>query len=461
MTDNPAPTESATSAEMNTASAIGDAFDENDATAGHLAHDTTAGAQANGDDLEKVSAQYIWLIVLAQFGSFLALVAPLGYSLSVQLTRVAPGNETSLGYITGIGALMVVLLGPIAGMLSDRTRTRIGRRRPWLIALTIVGLVGLAVCAFSSSFAMLFIGWIIVTIGLGVGGLQLTNSLADRLPDSQRGKVSGLSGVATMIASVMGTAIAAALAFNSILLFLVPGVIGAALIFVFVIVIKEPDTRTTEPAPKTRAIELLKSYGYNVRKYADFSWNWLGRFMFNFGLTLATTFTTYFFGSKLGLAPDKLGGIVVIAGLLGVIATAGGAAAGGWLSDKIARRRMPLLISALLFAAGGVLMAFAPGLTVILVGSALANLGLGVFSAVDQAIYLSVLPERQTQSGRYVAINQFSTSIPQTIAPLLAPSILLIGGTAAVGNYFLLYLVAAGAALIGGNIIFFTVKSVR
>lgn len=449
MTDEPAPVQSPTSAAVNSASVIGETT--TDAAAAPLAP----------PEQPRVSKGYIWLVVLAQFGQFLALVAPLGFSLAVQISHIAPQNQTSLGYVTGIGAAVVVVFGPIVGLLSDRTRTRMGRRRPWLITLTLVGVVGLLVCALAPNFGVLLVGWIIVELGIGVGGLQITNSLADRVPDSQRGKVAGLSGVATLVASVFGTALAAAFASNAILLFMVPGVVGAILIFLFVIFVKEPDVRSLPPAPKTRLVEIVSSYGYNVRRYADFSWNWLGRFLFNFGLTLVTTFTTFFYASKLGLAPDQLGGLVAISGLLGVVFTAGGAGFGGWLSDKLQRRKLLVLISAVLFAGGAVVTAFAPDLTIILTGSAISSLGLGIFSAVDQAIYLSVLPERETQAGRFVAINQFSTSIPQTVAPLIAPSLLLIGGTAANGNYFLLYLIGAAFALVGGNIILFTVRSVR
>src|SRR3954470_16229536 len=81
-----------------------------------------------GEDRPRVSAVYIWLVVLATFGSIVALVGPIGYSLSVLLARIAPENKEFLGYVTGVGALVVVLAGPLVGILSDRTRSRLGRR---------------------------------------------------------------------------------------------------------------------------------------------------------------------------------------------------------------------------------------------------------------------------------------------------------------------------------------------
>ena len=81
-----------------------------------------------GAELPKVSARYIWLMVLAQFGVFTAFITPLAISLSVRVAELAPGHEQYLGYITGVGAAAVVVAGPLLGVLSDRTRTRLNAR---------------------------------------------------------------------------------------------------------------------------------------------------------------------------------------------------------------------------------------------------------------------------------------------------------------------------------------------
>ena len=414
-----------------------------------------------GEDRPRVSATYIWLVVLATFGTIVALVGPVGYSLSVLISRIAPQNQEFLGYVTGVGALVVVLAGPIVGVLSDRTRSRLGRRRPWIIGLTLVGVVGLLVVSVSPNVWVAVLGWAITQFGFGIAALQVTSSMGDRLPESQRGKVAGLTGVATMVASIAGVILASAFASSNLLIFLVPGLVGAVLILLFAIVIKEPDMRTAATAEKVTARSLARGYVYNVRKYTDFSWNWLGRFLFNFGVTLSTTFTTFFLASKLNLPVDQLGGIVAISGLIGVLSTVGGAALSGFLSDRLKRRKSFILVAGILFAVGAVIAWLGPDLIVFLVGMGILQFGLGIFSAVDQALYLDVLPEQDTQAGRFVAINQFSTSIPQFAAPLIAPVFLLIGSGSASNNYGLLYMIAAGFALVGGLVILLRVKSVR
>ncbi|RXZ72620.1 MFS transporter [Agromyces albus] len=391
----------------------------------------------------------------------MALVGPIGYSLAVLVNRIAPDNQEFLGYVTGVGALVVVLVGPLVGILSDRTRSRLGRRRPWIAALTLVGLGGLLIVAFASNLAIAMLGWAVTQLGFGIAGLQVVSSMGDRLPESQRGKVAGLTGVATMLASIVGVTLASVFTGSDVLIFMVPGAIGAVLIFLFVLFVKEPDGRDAPQQARATIGSLVAGYGYNVKRYADFSWNWLGRFFFNFGLTMATTFTTFFFATKLGVPVTEIGGLIAISGLVGIVGTVGGAVLSGFLSDRLKRRKSFIIFAAVLFAAGTVISAFAPDLTVLLVGMLVWNIGLGVFSAVDQALYLDVLPEQDTQAGRFVAINQFSTSIPQFAAPLLAPVFLLIGVASGESNYPLLYVVSGVFALLGGLIILLRVKSVR
>ncbi|MBE8519317.1 MFS transporter [Amycolatopsis sp. H6(2020)] len=397
-------------------------------------------------------------MVLAQFGLFMAIVASMGYSLSVRVAQLAPDNQGVLGFVVGAGSLILVFTGPILGVLSDRTRSRLGRRRPWLPGLIAVGLAGFVIVALAPGVPLLVLGWVIVQIGFGSTLAVLMNSMADRLPASQRGRVAGLVGVAQLGASIIGVGVASVFTSSNLLLFLVPAGVGALLALLFFALIDERDSRDLTFDDRVSARLILSKYVFPVRRYPDFSWNWLGRFLFNFGLTLATTFMTFFFASKLGVPVSEIGGLVATVGAISIVATMGGAGISGYLSDKLRRRRAFVFCAGVLFVLGSVTMALAPDLIVVIAGSFLANLGLGVFSAVDQALVLDVLPERDTEAGRFNAINQFSTTLPQALAPFAAPVVLAVAGG---GNYPLLYVVSGVFALAGGVVILLRVKSVR
>ncbi|BAS12670.1 major facilitator superfamily MFS_1 protein [Arthrobacter sp. Hiyo8] len=112
--------------------------------------------------------------------------------------------------------------------------------------------------------------------------------------------------------------------------------------------------------------------------------------------------------------------------MLGIVAATAGALTGGFLSDKLRRRRLFAFLGGLLFLAGGITEAYAHSFITLLVGALIMQCAIALFSAVDQAIIFAVLPDR-AQAGRYLAVVGFAQRIPSAIAPLLAPFIIVLG----------------------------------
>ncbi|MFJ4166902.1 MFS transporter [Microbacterium sp. NPDC089698] len=408
----------------------------------------------------KVGAVFIAGVTLATFATMLAFILPSAFSLSVALARIAPGQEQVLGGLAAVGALGGMITGPALGVWSDRTRSRFGRRRQFLIGGVLVGLAGLAILGIADNIGLLYAGWSVTATGLNTVALALINVQADRLPPSQRGRVAGLTGFATMAAPVLGVALASTLVGSQMLLFVVPGVVAAVLVTLFAVLMKDPDTRGKVLAPVSFGTVASK-YVFNPRKYPAYAWNWLGRLVFFMGITGSTTYTTFFFAQRLGMPVEKVAGVVAGISMLGIIGGIVGGLGSGFLSDKLKRRRIFILIGALGFAAGSVIVAVASDIVGLSIGMLVTNLGVGVFSAVDQAIVLDVLPERDTDAGRYNALMAFSQGIPNIIAPLIAALVITFGATTDAKNYTLLYLLAGAFALMGALIIYIKVKAVR
>ncbi|MEW1834139.1 MFS transporter [Microbacterium sp. NPDC079995] len=410
-------------------------------------------------ELPKVGARYIWLMTLAQLGVFMAFITPLAISLTIRVNTLAPGHPEYLGFITGAGALFVMLTSPFMGIWSDRTRTRFGRRRPFMIGGMLVGVISLLVMALAPNVLIVGFGWILAQWGWGTTLSNLNISQADRLPESQRGRVAGLSSFATQIAPVFGVVIAQFFTGDPLLLFLVPGAFGVILVTLFVVLVHEDDSRGIPKDPMT-VTQLLSKYIYNPRKHPDFSWNWLGRFLFYTGITLSTTYTAFFFADRMGVPVESVTGVIASLSLGGILAVTLGALGGGFLSDRLHRRRIFVLVGGVIMAAGMLTQGFAPDLTFLIVGSLLGSIGLGMFAAVDQALLLDVLPERENNAGRFMGIVGFATSIPQSVAPLVASGILLVGVTGEARNYTLLYVIGAVCVVAAGAIVL-RIRSVR
>lgn len=422
--------------------------------------DAAAPALPADEPQNPVSRSYIFWLMLASFGASMAMMVPLSYGIAVRIAELAPGHEEVLGYITGTAQVIYLVLSPMIGIWSDRTRSRYGRRSPFIFLGVMIGLAGLVVMGLAPSLLIVGVGWVLGMSGWSVAGAAIQNIQADKLPERQRGKVSALTGLMTQIAPVLGIGVAYAVSSNTLLVFVVPGVIGAVLLALLPLIKPEGSSRELPIGTRMTVRELVSGYGFNIRKYPDFAWNWLGRFVFFIGLYFNTTFGTFFYAQRLDLAVRDVAGVVATIGMLGVVAAAGGALLGGFLSDKLQRRRLFVVISALLFVAGALTEATSWSLAQLIIGAVLMQLAIAVFATVDQAIIFAIIPER-TETGRYMAIVAFAQKIPSAVAPLIASVVITIGAVGEVKNYTLLYLTGAVFALVGGLIVFLKVKAVR
>lgn len=399
------------------------------------------------------------LLVAATFGSGMAMIVPMSYSLAVRLDQLAPGRTEALGIVLGVGSAATLVLAPLTGILSDRLRSRWGRRRPFAIIGLLLGGASVPVMALAPDVVVLTAGWVLSTVGWGTAGASIGNWQADRLPPRQRGRVSGLTGVTMQVAPVVGIVLVGLIRDEILLVFALPAAIGVVLVVLFLALVPDPDSRGLTFERRLTLGGVLRSYGFNPRSAPDFAWNWLGRFIFFSGLTLTTSFTVFFVAQRLELRVPDVAGVLAIVSASSIVTATLGSLGGGWLSDRIARRKPIILVGAALFAAGCSVSAFAHDLPTLMVGTLLNSLGIATFSAVAQALLLDVLPDREREAGRYMAIALFAQKIPGVLAPVIGAAVLAIG--AGPENFTALYLLAAGLAFAGGLLITLTVRGVR
>ena len=418
------------------------------------------GVPVAGEPQQPVSRGYIFWLMIASFGASMAMMVPLSYGIAVRITELAPGHEEVLGYITGTAQLVYLVVSPMIGIWSDRTRSRFGRRTPFIFLGSAIGLVGLVVIGLAPNLLIVGAGWVLGMSGWSIAGAAIQTLQADKLPEQQRGKVSALTGLMTQIAPVIGIGIAYAVSSSTFLIFLIPGILGAVLLALLPLFKPEGSSKELAPTAAVTAKSIVRSYGFDVRKYPDFAWNWLGRFVFFIGLYFNTTFGTFFYAQRLDMPVREVAGVVATIGMLGVLAAAAGALAGGFLSDKLKRRRLFVMVAALLFVAGAVIEAFAWSLPQLIIGAVIMQMAIAVFATVDQAIIFAIIPER-AEAGRYMAVVAFAQKIPSAVAPLLASVVITVGAVGAEKNYTILYLSGALFALVGGLLILLKVRAVR
>ena len=173
-------------------------------------------------------AALLLIVVPSQVTSLLLHVAP-GATLADQKSWVDAHKALTLALVLAPGLIVALIANPLFGLLSDRTPGRFGRRRPYILSGTALNVVGLALMAFAP-LAFIHQGrgnafgpsLIALTIGLMV--TQLANNAAaapfhallpDLVPSEQRGKASGIMGLALFLGQIGGAVAPALVGFNS------------------------------------------------------------------------------------------------------------------------------------------------------------------------------------------------------------------------------------------------------
>ena len=112
-------------------------------------------------------------------------------------------RNTALGAISTAGLVIAMLVQPAAGLLSDRSTSRFGRRRPFILVGTLFDLVFIAAIAASGSFAMLLIATLLVQFSANVSHGPLQGLIPDLVPEDQRGRASAVKAVFELVPIVL------------------------------------------------------------------------------------------------------------------------------------------------------------------------------------------------------------------------------------------------------------------
>ena len=393
----------------------------------------------DGTEIPRVGGWFTTVYTLTYFGFFLVLFMPALFSLAYKVQLMDPATkETNLGVIVGIGALVSLIIGPIFGVVSDATRVRWGRRRPYLVAGLVLSLLSALIIATAPNFWVILAGWAVAQFAGSSISAALNPTLAEHVPTSQRGKLGALSGVAASFAGVAATLVGSFLTANLLLLFLAPVAVFALVVFLWLMTV--PDSPAPADARIGSLLDIFRHLAFNPFKAQarDFAWVWLGKFFIQFGYAFFGTYQLYYLLDRLGYTAEEAGRQLAVVGGLALLATMLFTIGGGYLSDRLRRRKPFIYIAATMIAIGSVTVGFAPDFLTYVIGGTVLAAGIGAFNSVDLALAVDVLPTKD-DNGKWMSIYYLSGNLAGAIGPIIAPLILAIGGTTQ--NYTLLFIV--------------------
>jgi MFS family permease len=407
---------------------------------------------------EPVSWRYVSGLVFAQLIFFIALLGPAIIGIGVKVQQIVPDAQktSALGTVAGFGALFAVIGNVLFGRFSDRTTSRWGRRRPWIVGGTIVMTLAFLIMALGTSVPVVTAGWCLAQLGANATLAPFIATISDQVPKFQRGSVSALLGIAQNVGILGGTYVAQLFQHHMVILFVVPSIlsIGAMLLFAFVL----PDQHLRVRPPRMTVVEWITTFWLNPLKHPDFAFAWWSRFLITLATFMFTTFRLFFLEDKLGLPDDDAPAAVTIGVLVYTVALIASGWIAGKISDRTGRRKFLVAGSTLLFGVGIVALAHVHSVGQFYLVEALMGVAYGIYVGVDLALVVDVLPNPD-DSGKDLGVFNMANALPQTVAPVFGAALLAVS-SANNQNYQLLLYTAGVAALVGALIVL-PIKKVR
>jgi MFS family permease len=393
--------------------------------------------------LAAVSKLFVVLYALAFLSTTLLFIAPLLVTLALKVNSLvgierAPSN---LALVAGVGAFLAMLANPIFGWLSDRTSLRFGRRRIWMLVGLVGGTSGVLVVALASNVPTVLLGWCVAQVGFNALLAAMTAVLPDRVPPSQRGMVAGVLGICVPVASVIGAGVVNLFVGNQLAMFLAPCAIAGIFIILFALTLKDSSPPARERGSKGN---LVGAFFVSPRLHPDFGWVFASRFLLVLAYSFLTTFLAYYLIAQLRSPARDVPGQILVGTLIQSAVVVVASVTGGRLSDRTGRRKLFVISAAVVYGVAMFGFALAGNVTAYLIAMGVAGLGFGLYLAVDLALVVDVLP-KDDRAATHLGVLNIAGALPSSIAPAIAPAILLISG----GSYAALYTVAGVCALLG------------
>src|ERR1700712_4021701 len=252
----------------------------------------------------RVSAIWITLFATAWFGIWMAQLTPIQLLLPLQVNsvfHVKDGSSQSIlafGIISGIAGVCALITYPLTGALSDRTTSRFGRRRPWILAGVLLFAISLILLGLQSSIVGVGVFWPLAIIGFCVCSAAITATISDQVPVGQRGFVSAWisspQAIGTLLGLIFVLIITGSLGLAENLGYPVVAILLVILALPFILLVPDQPLRKEQRPRRLSGFALLGEFWINPVKHPDFGWTLLGRILVNLGNAFGTALLLYF-----------------------------------------------------------------------------------------------------------------------------------------------------------------------
>ncbi|MEE8306948.1 MAG: MFS transporter [Gammaproteobacteria bacterium] len=375
-------------------------------------------------------------------------------------------QATTYGSLRLYTLMVALLVQALAGMLSDRSTLRWGRRRPFILVGTLLNMAFIIAMGVSPTYWFLFGATVLSQIASNLAHGAEQGLIPDLVPENRRGIFSGVKAVMDLlpviiVALTIGGLIAKGMMLTGIL-------VAVGILFVCMVItmfVREEPLReaperldwkpfgrlagmtlmflvvilgmgqivkwTGELFSDTSSLPLLLTVmgiagllamvvavvvgvwgsvrisigSEEAGRYPSFSWWVVNRLAYLIGAVNISGFAVYFLQARLGLEGEAAAGPASQLMMVVGILILLCALPSGWLADRIGRKQL-VMISGIAAAIGTFVLIASSNMTGIYVGGCIIGAATGTYFTTSWALGTDIVPKEK--AGRYLGISNLA-----------------------------------------------------
>ena len=378
----------------------------------------------------------------------------------------AERQGTAYGNLRLYTLMVALLVQALAGMLSDHSTARWGRRRPFILVGTLLNIACIIAMGASPSYWFLFGVVVLSQVASNIAHGAEQGLIPDLVPENKRGIFSGIKSVMDLLPVIIvaltvgslvaagkmwaGIFVAAGILFTTMVITMFvreeplresPGpldwkpfgrLVAMTLVFLLIIlgmgeVVKIAGRLVASVESLTALLVVMGLAGLvammgavvlgvwasarisigreAAERYPSFAWWVINRLAFLVGATNLSSFAVYFFQGRLGFEGEAAAGPASQMMMVVGVLILLCAVPSGWLSDRFGGKKI-VAISGVAAAVGTIILILAPDIAIMYVGGAIVGAATGMFFTTNWAVGTRVVPRQE--AGRYLGISNLA-----------------------------------------------------
>jgi hypothetical protein len=183
-------------------------------------------------------------------------------------------------------------------------------------------------------------------------------------------------------------------------------------VFILLFAVTLKDRRLAKADKPTWSLrEFASTFYVNPRKNPDSAWAFASRFTFVLAYAFLATYQAYYLLEKIGSSKAEVPQQIFLGTLVQSAVVVAASLIGGKLSDRTGRRKIFVLTASIVYGAAMFVIAVASNFNGFLVGMAIGGLGFGIYVAVDLALVVDVLPDKNNAAKDLGVFNMAGASV--------------------------------------------------